>query len=411
MTSGHKRSSFFRASHLDRYRKIVSVFTRHGFDSFLANLQLKRRISLPPRMLKPDTRLQQTPAEHLRLALEELGPTFVKMGQIISTRPDFLPPDFIEELSKLQDSVPPNPWEDIRAVLVDEMGGEPEQIFEQIDPLPLAAASLAHVHTATLKSGEEVVVKVQRPDIQATIETDLEILKDLASLAKRTAWGERNHPDELVEEFSFTLHNELDYRREGRNADRFRTSFAGHDTVYIPKIYWNYSTRRVLVMERIHGFKIDDIAALDEAGYDREQVALNAANIIFKEVLQDGFFHADPHAGNFVAMPGEVIGMMDFGLVGELTECDRNCLIRLYIHAIALDTDSLIDVLIRMGAIHSGVDSLRLKHDLDRLFGKYAGLPFKDIRTQEFLEEFTSISSRHNLPIPANLWLLGKLWR
>ncbi len=396
------------APNLKRYREIVSVLARHGFGSFIADVQLEHRISLPSRLLKQADNSTISPAEHLRLALEELGPTFVKLGQILSTRPDILPPDFIKEVSKLKDSVPPNPWEDVRAVLVEELGGDPEQFFEQIDTHPLGAASLAQVHAATLKSGEVVVIKVQRPDILDTIESDLSILRDMASLAERTPWGELNHPEEMVEEFAYGLLNELNYRREGSNADRFRANFDGEEHIYIPKIYWEYTTRRVLVMERMHGIKIDDIVALDAAGYDRKQVAINAADIIVKEVLQAGFFHADMHAGNLVVMPGEVIGVMDFGLVGALTDRDRKHLTHLYVSVIAMDADSIIDELIRTGTVPSGADRSRLRRDLERLLGKYAGARLKDIHIQELNEEFITFSSRHRLSIPANLWLLGK---
>jgi ubiquinone biosynthesis protein len=397
-----------RASNLKRYREIVSVLARHGFGSFLADVQVEHRIFLPSRFLKKADNSNISPAEHLRFALEELGPTFIKLGQILSTRPDILPPEFIKELSKLKDSVPPNPWEDVRAVLVAEIGGEPEQFFEEINPIPLGAASLAQVHAAILKNGEEVVVKVQRPDILATIKSDLEILKEMASLAERTPWGVLNHPEEMVDEFAYSLYNELDYRREGRNADRFRANFKGSESLYLPKIYWEHTTRRVLVMERMQGIKIDDITAIDAAGYNRKIVAVHATDMIVKEVLQHGFFHADPHAGNFIVMPGEVIGAMDFGLVGELTERDRNHLTHLYVSAIALDADSIIDELIRMGVVHSGTDRSRLRRDLERLLGKYTGAMLKDINIQEVLEEITALCSRHRLSVPSNLWLLGK---
>jgi ubiquinone biosynthesis protein len=397
-----------RAATLKRYREIVSVLARHGFGSFLTDLQIEHRISLPSRLVKQADNANISPAEHLRLALEELGPTFVKLGQILTTRPDILPPEFIQELSKLKDSVPPSPWEDIRTVLVDEMGGEPEQFFEQIDPAPLGAASLAQVHSATLRSGEEVVVKVQRPDILATIESDLEILREMASLAERTPWGILNHPEEMVDEFAYSLHNELDYRREGRNADRFRANFEGSEYLHIPKIYWEYASQRVLVMERMQGIKIDDIAALKAAGYNLKMVALHAADMIIKEILQDGFFHADPHAGNYVIMPGEVMGAMDFGLVGELTKRDRAHLSQLFVSAIALDADSIVDELIRMGVVHGGTDRSRLRRDLERLLGKYTGAILKDINIQEIIEEITALCSRHRLSIPSNLWLLGK---
>lgn len=393
---------------LKRYRSIVAVFARHGFGSFLEYLQIGRRLGLPRRALRSGEVSPLTPAEHLRLALEELGPTFVKLGQVLTTRPDLLPPEFIKELSRLRDAVPPVPWEQVRPVLENEWGQDPGQVLVEIDPVPLAAASLAQVHTAKLADGSEVVVKIQRPEILRTIETDLEILRDLALLAERTSWGEVNRPTDLVEAFSYSLHNELDYRREGRNADRFRRNFAGMETVYIPEIYWEYSTARVLVMERIRGITIDDIAALDAAGVDRKRVAVNAAQIIIKEVLVDGFFHADPHGGNLVVMPGEVIGAMDFGLVGELSDRDRESLVRLYISAVSQDADALVDELVRISAASFQVDRRRLARDLNRLLSSYAGLTLKEVSPVAIADEIIAVSNRHKLVIPASLWLLSK---
>jgi ubiquinone biosynthesis protein len=249
------------------------------------------------------------PPQRLRMALEELGPTFVKLGQVLSTRPDLLPPAYIAELARLQDTVPPAPWEPVRAQLEAELGAPVEKVFATLDPEPIAAASLAQVHAATLPDGAEVVVKVQRPDIEATINVDLDILADVARLLQtRTPLGELYDLPGIVEEFAATLRAELDFYREGHNADRFRANFADEPYLYIPKVYWDYTTRRVLVMERIRGIKIDDIAALDAAGYDRYRIGLHAARMVIKEVLEDGFFHADPHPGNFFVMPGEVIG-------------------------------------------------------------------------------------------------------
>jgi len=309
-------------------------------------------------------------ALHLRLALEELGPTFVKLGQILSTRPDLLPPAYIAELSKLQDAVPPTAWDAVRALLEQELGREVVQVFAELDPMPIAAASLAQVYAAQLPDGENVIVKVQRPEITSLIETDLEILAALASAAQRTPAGRVYDPVGIVDDFAFTLRNELDYRREGRNADRFRANFAGEEALYIPRVFWEYTTRRVLVLERIHGIKIDDIAALDTAGYDRHRVALRSARIIIKEVLEDGFFHADPHPGNFVVMPGEVIGAMDFGMVGHLGRQDRLNLVRLYIASIRLEAEQIAEQLIRMGATAGKVDRSSLARDIGRLLTK-----------------------------------------
>ncbi len=330
--------------HLRRYREIAGVFFKHGFGFVFDQLRPEWRPwrrAFQPRPKETWLLPSEDLAAHFRLALEELGPTFVKLGQILSTRPDLLPPPYIAELSKLQDTVPPAPWEAIRQVLAEEYGRAPEQVFAAIDSQPMAAASLAQVHAATLVTGDEVVVKVQRPNILATISTDLEILMALARAAQPTALGQMYNFVAIAEDFCFTLRNELDYCREGRNADRFRANFAHERYLYIPRVYWEHTTQRVLVMERIHGIKIDDLSALDAAGYDRHQVALHSAHIIIKEVLEDSFFHADPHPGNLVVMPGEVIGAMDFGMVGHLTERDRQNLIRLYYVSMTLDAGGL----------------------------------------------------------------------
>lgn len=393
---------------IKRYRIIAGVFARHGFGSFLEAIHLESRISLPRRLLRQKPPAHVSTAEHLRLALEELGPTFIKFGQILSTRPDLLPSDFITELSKLTDSVPPVGWEEIHTAMTYELGDKPENIFTSIDPIPLAAASLAQVHAATLIDGDEVVVKIQRPNIQTTIETDLEILSDLASLAQFTPMGELYNPQEVIQEFAFTLHNELDYQREGRNADRFRANFTGEKYLHIPRIYWEYSTCRLLVMERIQGIAIGDIDALDDANYDRPRVALNAARIIIKEVLQDGYFHADPHAGNFLVLPGEVIGAMDFGMVGHLSNQDRRNLVRLYINAISMDANGIVEQLISMNIADDKVDCFALEHEINRLLNKYYGLPLKDIRSREIIDDIMPLAFRFHLRLPAELWLLGK---
>lgn len=397
-----------RVRHLPRYRRIVAVLARHGFGSILEILQIHQRLALPRHLLKQKAPDQIKPAVHLRLALEELGPTFVKLGQILSTRPDLLPPEYIHELSKLQDTVPPAPWEEVRALIQEELEQPPEQVFAHLDPTPMAAASLAQVHPAVLPDGSEVVIKVQRPHIQETINADLEILADMALLAKSTALNDLADPIAVVEDFAFILRNELDYRREGRNADRFRENFASEPTLYIPTVYWQFTTNRVLVLERLHGIKINNIAAIDEAGYDRHRIALHSARIIVKEVLEDGFFHADPHPGNFVVMTDEVIGAMDFGMVGFLRKRDRLNLIRIYSVSVMLDADGVVDQLIRMGAAETDVDRPGLARAISRLLSKYNGMPLEDIRAGEVIEEIMPIAYRFHLSLPSDLWLLGK---
>jgi len=393
---------------LPRYRDIARILLKYGLGNLTDLLGLRGLVDLPRRLRGSYREPQLTVPERLRLAIEELGPTFIKFGQILSTRPDLIPPAYIKELVKLQDVVPPAPWEAIREQIERELNSPLEKVFASFDPEPIAAASLAQVYKATLHSGEEVVVKVQRPNIEKTIEVDLDILADLALLAKHTPLRDIYDMEEIVEEFAFTLRNELNYIREGHNADRFRKNFAHEPYLYIPKVFWDYTTRRVLVLERISGIKISDVEAIDAAGIDRHTVALNAARIIIKEVLIDGFFHADPHPGNFFVMEGGVIGAMDFGMVGYLTREDRENLIRLYIVAARLDAEGIVDQLIRIGAAGHRVDRVALKRDIARLLTKYYGLPLKDIRAREVMDEVMPITFRHKLRLPSQYWLLGK---
>jgi len=398
--------------HLQRYSEIVAIFARHGFGFLFTRLELSPRawFRVPWRASQQNVPPQLDDlAVHFRLALEEAGPTFVKFGQILSTRADLLPPPFITELSKLVDSVSPEHWDVIHALLTHELGREPEDVFASIDPQPMASASLSQVHAAVLPDGQEVVIKVQRPNIRTVIDTDLEILSVLAARAQSTSLGKVSDFTGIADDFGFTLRNELDYQREGRNADRLRESFGeGSDILYIPKVYWELSTRQVLVMERIDGIKISDIPALDAAGYDRHKVALNSASATVKQVLEDGFFHADPHSGNYLILPGEVIGLVDFGKVGYLREKDRMDLIRLYVVAIEMDVDGLIDQLVRLNAVREDVDRNRLAYDFSRFLNKYNGVPIKYIRARELIDEITAITFRHHLRLPATWWLVGQ---
>ncbi|HDQ73691.1 MAG TPA: hypothetical protein ENN19_16570 [Chloroflexi bacterium] len=405
------RSPIRSVRHLQRYREIIHVFVHHGFGELVDTLELLPYLSLPRRILRGD-KPKPTPRgvpQRLRMALEDLGPTFIKLGQVLSTRPDILPMEYILELSKLQDAVPPVAWSAIRERIDTELGCPLEEVFTDFEPAPIAAASLSQVHAATLPNGDSVVVKVQRPNIQNVIETDLEILFDVARLAQeRTPLGEIYDLPGIAEEFATTLRAELNFYREGRNADRFRENFAEEEYLHIPRVYWDYTTRRLLILERIHGIKIDDVETLDATGYDRHQIALNAARMIVQEVLQDGFFHADPHPGNFVVMPGEVIGAMDFGMVGYLNQQLRTDLMRLYVVAIQLDEEGIVDQLIRIGFTRGRVNRAKLQHDVGRLLRKYHGMPLGTIRAREVIEDVMPLAFRYNLKLPADLWLLGK---
>ncbi len=396
---------FLRLLHIQR------VLIRYDLDELIFATHLFRPLAalaflLPWRWFR---RPERPLGERIRCALEELGPTFIKLGQVLSTRPDLVPPEFLRELNRLQDEVPPLPWERIRPVLEEEYGGPLERVFASFDPVPLGSASLAQVYAATLHDGTEVVVKVQRPGIREQIEVDLDILRDLADLAQeRTALGEIYNFAEIAEEFAFTLKGELNYVQEGRNAERLRQNMAPLQVVYVPQVYWEYSSERVLVMERIRGVKIDDLEGLRAAGLDPHQVILNAAEMIVKQALVDGFFHADPHPGNFYVLPGNVIGLMDFGIVGYLSNRVREDLIRLFIVSVLLDADGIVEQLIRMSAVQGTVDRMRLRRDVERILMRYYGLPLKYIRARDVIEDLLPIMYRHHLGLPPDLWLLGK---
>ena len=393
--------------HIRRYRHILTVFSRHGFGFALSQLPTE------PLWLRdlypfPSQESSSLPS-HFRQALEELGPAFVKLGQMLSTRPDLLPPSYIVELVRLQDKVQPVPWEEVWGVLNAALKRPPEEVFAEIDKTPLASASLAQVHAGKLKTRQKVAIKVQRANIRPTLKTDLEIIHDIARYAQQhTPWGKLYNLVEIAEDFAATLHSELNYKTEGRNADRFRANFEREPVIHIPWIYWEYTSERVLVMEYLEGIKISEIALLDSLGYDREIIAGNAAKMIIKEVLEDGYFHADPHPGNFVVMENEVIGAMDFGIVGFLSHIDRTNLIRLYNVAVQLDARGVTDELIHIGAAPSDVDRRALGRDVERVLNRYNGLALKEIKLDELIAEVLPIAFEHRLHLPTNFWLLAK---
>jgi len=395
--------------HLSRYRQVLQILARHGFGWLLGQLGLR-----PPRPLRwllggRPREVERTTPQRLRLALEELGATYIKLGQILSTRSDILPDDYLAELSKLQDAVPPEPFEVIAAQITAELGSPPSELFAELNPVPLGSASIGQVHAARLTTGEDVVVKVQRPGVEAVVEEDLAILMDLARLAaRRTVWGEIYDLPGLVEEFAHTLRGELDYVQEGRNADRFQHSFAGDPRIAVPHVFWRYTTRRVLVLERLHGVKIDDLQALAEAGIDKKALARNAAQVVLKMVLEDAFFHADPHPGNFLVLENGRIGLLDYGMVGQVDDATRDGLLYLLLAISNQDMDRIIDQLTALGVMGTSGQLERLRRDLAHLLSIYWGLPLKEIDVTRVLEESLDTARSHHLRVPTSLVLLAK---
>ena len=400
-----------RLTKRQRLRQIVSTMARHGFGFFVVQLGLQQLIPFQRGWLgHPRRRQPYTRPEHLLLAIEELGTTFIKLGQVLSTRPDVVPADYVAVLSRLQDAAPPIPYDIVAEAVAQELGAPPDRIFAEFEHAPAASASIGQVHHAVLPDGADVVVKVQRPGLDALVERDLEILHDLAQLASARMPDDRRYDlPGLVEEFGITLRQELDYTQEGRNADRFRELFADEPSLYVPTVYWDYTTPRVLTMERIEGIKISDVAALDAAGLDRRVVAERAVAIMLQEVFVHGFFHADPHPGNFFVLPGERIGLMDFGMVGRLDEITKAVLLRIGLAVTRQDADRLVDALLAAGLAGSDVSRDGLRRDLRRLISQYHGRPIREIAAREFVHEVLVVARRNHIQLPAELAQLAKV--
>lgn len=400
--------NFNQIRNLPRYQQIISVLVKHGFGIHLSNLRIL------PGMHK--TADKHTTPEHLRLVLEELGPTFIKLGQILSTRPDLIPPEYIKELEKLQDEVTPSPAEEIQAEMLAQYKVPLEQVFAHLDPQPLGSASLSQVHAAELLDGSPVVVKVQRPGIAPMIDADLEILFGMAQIAQHSKWSILVNPVELVAEFARILRQELDYHQEGLNIERFGTEFAAEEQIQIPHVYWEYSGKTVLVMERLTGIKIDDIAALESAGFRCSEIASLAARLIAHEMLSFGFFHADPHPGNFFitsigkanALPRPCIGLLDFGMVGFISQADRLNILQCSDLAIRADTRGIVDLFLRIGAVSPSNNLDEMQRHLDRLLRTYRGLPLKDIQAGVLVQELMQFAFHYHMHLPVDLWLLFK---
>lgn len=388
--------------HLDRSRQIAGVLFSHGWD-YLRN---NGHRSIEKSLVRSEA---QTRPEHLRSALEELGTTFIKLGQILSTRADLLPPDYLSELTKLQDNTLPVPFEEIREVLLDELGQSLDDIFLHFEPEPLASASIGQAHLALLPDGTEVVVKVRRPGVVEQVNEDLEILKELAATASRhSEFADRYDLVGLVDEFSQTLRNELDYIREGRNAERFAANFAGDPLIHVPRVFWATTTSRVLTLERVRGVKINDLAGLDAQGTNRRWLANYATNVVLKMVCEHGFFHADPHPGNFFIEQNSAIGLIDFGMVGALDEPTQDRLADLLVAINHQDANRLVDVLLDLGVSGKRIDRASLRRDVERLLATYWDLPLGELKVTALLNDVFAVMRRHHLHLPSNLALLLK---
>jgi ubiquinone biosynthesis protein len=398
--------------HLNRYRQILTVLFKYGFGDLVDVLKIERYLEIGFQMISRKRREQVeklSRAERVRMALEELGPTFIKLGQILSTRPDLIPVEFIEEFSKLQDHVPPFSYTEVAEIVESELGMSPGDMFEHFEETSLAAASIGQVHRARLKDGEEVAVKVQRPGIRKIIEVDLEIMLHLASLMERHLEEfQVNRPARIVEEFARTIEKEIDYTIEASHIERFSLQFMDDETVYVPKVFRETTTERVLTMEYIDGVKSSEIGRIEKEGLDRKIITARGADLILKQVFDHGFFHADPHPGNIYVLPGNVICYLDFGMMGSINRQTREDFADLVHSVVIRDASRAMRALLVLTEYDEEPDERLLERDLADFMGQHLYQSLKDLQMEKLLKQLMELISRHHLQMPPDLFLMMK---
>lgn len=381
---------------LPRLREITGVLVRHGFGSLVrqAGLEAASGEAGPG---SPAPGSSTVPfARRLRLVLAELGPTFVKLGQVLSVRPDIVPAEVIAELETLQDSVPPAPWDEVAAVLERELGGALHERFTGVEEVPLASASIAQVHAATLATGERVAVKVQRPGIEARIRSDLHILYTLAHFVEgRIALPGLYTPVGIVREFEAAMNQELDFLQEARSASVFARNFAGHSSVVVPAVHERFSTRRVMVMDLIEGRPFRALGREDRAEVDAAMDVLIEASYL--QVFEHGFFHGDPHPGNLMLLDDGRLAFLDFGLTGRLTAEMQDTVVALFVALVFSDAETVALTLYRAGATEGRVDLKGFKREVERLMAKYQGATLEELGHPASLVELVDTAARFRI--------------
>ncbi|MBX7220778.1 MAG: AarF/ABC1/UbiB kinase family protein [Blastocatellia bacterium] len=340
----------------------------------------------------------------LRERLTRLGPTFIKIGQTLAVRPDLMPLAYIKELTLLQDAVPPFPNEQAWARMTEELGRKPNEVFHSVDSDPLAAASLGQVYRARLKDGADVVIKVQRPNLESIIRLDLAVMRYLAAILERhPEWVQGIDWMGVVDEFEQMIFQEIDYEREVRNAERFRANFATwQETVYVPKIYPEYSTARLIVMEYIGGYKVTDVENLKAAGNPPVEVVKLLTRTYLKQLLEDGFFHADPHPGNVRVLPDGRLAFFDFGMVGQITEEMRSGMIDAFFHIVERDIPGLVGAAIELGFLRPGFEPEEFKPVVEAIFAQYVGVKLGSIKFRDLTYALAETMYSYPFHIPSN---------
>jgi ubiquinone biosynthesis protein len=394
--------------HAARYREIVRIMLAHGLGGLVAPVGPFRRWTAAD-MLGDQHQTDEVRAHHLRLALEELGPAFIKLGQILATRVDLLPPVYIAELERLQDRIAPDPPEVVTATVEQELGSPPLGVFATFDFEPIAVASLGQVHAATTVTGERVVVKVQRRGVAARVNEDVAILQQLAaSFERRSRFLREQGLVDLVNEFAWTIRAELDFLQEARMCERIGLGMARDETVRVPDIAWSLSTSRVLTMGRIDGVRVDDVEAIRAAGLDPSLVAAALVRILAFQILDLGVFHADPHPGNVVVCADGTIGLYDFGLVGVVDDQMRERLLFLVLAVMERNPQRVVDEMTALGAAPQTLDRKALEREISYLMTHYIGVRLDEIPVMTIADDVMRVIRRYQLRLPGELAMLAK---
>jgi ubiquinone biosynthesis protein len=397
--------------HIERYAEILGVLFKYGFDDLIHKARIEHYLDFGRRVFgKQDDKLKilSTP-QRLRMALEELGPTFIKLGQLLSTRADLLPQEFIDELVKLRDEVPAFPFEESEKILRAELKGDLKEFFQHIDPEPVAAASIGQVHRGRLPDGEDVAVKIQRPGIRRIVEVDLEILFHLATLMEKHVGGwEIHRPTKLVEEFGRVMGKELDFTFEAANMERFASQFLDEPTVYVAKVYREATTDRVLTMDYVEGIKSSSFQLMKTQGYDLRLIAHRGANLMMKQIFVHGFFHGDPHPGNLVILPDNVICFLDMGNMGRLDREGRENIVDLVMGIVKRDPQGMADALLRATSWDEEPDRRGLEKDISEFIDRHFYRPLKELHLGKLLNHFLEIAVRHRLRVRPDFLLFVK---
>lgn len=382
---------------------------RHGFGYIAEEIGLTRLFSVPLRWITKSEPESHTLAERIRLVLEELGPTFVKLGQLASTRSDLLPEPIISELVKLQDQVTSFSGREARAIMEKEFHMPVEELLAEFDEEPLAAASIGQVHQGQLVSGERIAIKIQRPGIFPVIERDLDILKNLTAIAKkRWVWVGHYQIPQMVEEFSRSIMAELDYTFEGRNMERISKQFTGNKKIYIPQVHWDCTTSKVLTMDYVEGIHLNKVAEIEAKGLNVKELAATLVDAMLHQIFISGYFHADPHPGNLMVIPDGRLAFLDFGMVGRLSSELKEHLSSLIIALMRRNTEGMVRAILRMGLLNEVEDMNGLRLDLERLRETYYDIPFSQISIGTAINDMFVAAQRHGVILPPDLLLLGK---